>query len=276
MIKIKCVLLGAGYATRLYPLTLNQPKPLLDVKGKPIAEYLIRKIEETEVVDEIFIVTNNKFYNQFQEWSKNFNSKIPIKILNDKTLSNEDRLGAIGDINFAIKAENIQEDLVIISGDNLFKFDLKDMHDLFKNQEQHLIALYDVKTDQEAKKFGTKVEITDVVERSTIDADVVATDTWVSMGDEADKEKRIREFQGYTIDNDLMSLAKSDAIFMHCLPAFHDLKTEVGSKIHKQFGLKEMEVTDEVFRSKHSKVFDEAENRLHTIKAVMVATIGDI
>jgi ornithine carbamoyltransferase len=106
---------------------------------------------------------------------------------------------------------------------------------------------------KEAKKFGTKVEITDIVERSTIDADVVATDTWVSMGDEAEKEKRIREFQGYTIDNDLMSLAKSDAIFMHCLPAYYGC-----------------EVTKEVAHGKQSVIFVEAENRMWAQISIMV------
>ena len=151
---MKALILAAGYATRLYPLTLNQPKPLLKVAGKPMVERIITKIQELDNINEIILISNNKFYNQFLNWSKNFNSKIPIKILNDQTLSNEDRLGAIGDINFVIKKENIQDDILIISGDNLFKFSLKQMIDLFEQNPHHLIALYDVKTEKEAKKLG--------------------------------------------------------------------------------------------------------------------------
>ena len=106
---------------------------------------------------------------------------------------------------------------------------------------------------EEAKKFDVKVEVTDNVENSTDDADVVATDTWVSMGDEAEKEKRINEFQGYTIDAKLMNRAKKDAIFMHCLPAYYGY-----------------EVTKEVAHGKQSVIFDEAENRLWAQIAIIV------
>ena len=106
---------------------------------------------------------------------------------------------------------------------------------------------------KEAEKFGTKVEVTDVVECSTKEADIVATDTWVSMGDESGKERRIKAFKGYTIDKKLMSLAKSDAIFLHCLPAYYDY-----------------EVTKEVAHGPQSVIFDEAENRMWAQIAIMV------
>jgi len=106
---------------------------------------------------------------------------------------------------------------------------------------------------KEAKKFGINVDITDKVEGSTDGADVVATDTWISMGDEAEKEKRVKEFQGYTIDEKLMSRANKDAIFMHCLPAYYGY-----------------EVTKEVAHGKQSVIFDEAENRLWAQIAIMV------
>lgn len=108
-------------------------------------------------------------------------------------------------------------------------------------------------------------------------ADVLYTDVWVSMGEEAKFEERIKQLEKYRVTMDFVKkTGNSDVIFLHCLPSFHDLETEVGRDIHKKYGLTEMEVSDEVFRSRHSKVFDEAENRLHTIKAVMVATIGDL
>ena len=108
-----------------------------------------------------------------------------------------------------------------------------------------------------------------------IGADVIYTDVWVSMGEEAHFEERIRLLQPYQVNMEMLRLTGNpDAVFLHCLPSFHDLETEVGRDIFAKYGLRSMEVTDEVFGSKHSKVFDEAENRMHTIKAVMVATIG--
>ena len=105
-------------------------------------------------------------------------------------------------------------------------------------------------------------------------ADIIATDTWVSMGDEAQKAQRLKDFKGFTVNNEIMKQANDSAIFLHCLPAFHNRETKIGEEIYQKYGLNGMEVADEVFESKHSIVFDQAENRLHTIKAVMVATLG--
>jgi ornithine carbamoyltransferase len=128
-----------------------------------------------------------------------------------------------------------------------------------------------------AKETGAKIELTDNIAQAVKGADVVYTDVWVSMGDEKELEIRVKKFKKYQVTMNMIKLTKNPQVkFMHCLPALHDLKTDQAQSIHKIFGLKEMEVTDEVFRSKHSIVFDEAENRMHTIKAVMVATIGDV
>lgn len=108
-------------------------------------------------------------------------------------------------------------------------------------------------------------------------ADVLYTDVWVSMGEEDKYAERIRQLEPYRVTMDTVRATKNpDVIFLHCLPSFHDLETAVGKDVYEKFGLKEMEVSDEVFRSKYSKVFDEAENRMHTIKAVMVATLGNV
>jgi ornithine carbamoyltransferase len=108
-------------------------------------------------------------------------------------------------------------------------------------------------------------------------ADALYTDVWVSMGEEAKFEERIKQLERYRVTMDFVrATGNPDCVFLHCLPALHDLETEVGQDIQRKYGLKEMEVSDELFRSSHSVVFDEAENRLHTIKAVMVATIGDL
>lgn len=126
-----------------------------------------------------------------------------------------------------------------------------------------------------AKESGATITLTEDVVEGTKDADVICTDVWVSMGEPDEVwEERIRDLTPYKVTKEVMANAKESAIFLHCLPSFHDLKTEIGEEMGKRFGLTEMEVTDEVFRSEQSKVFQEAENRMHTIKAVMAATLG--
>lgn len=133
-----------------------------------------------------------------------------------------------------------------------------------------------VETCQEiAKKSGGSITLKEDVMEGTANQDVVYTDVWVSMGEPAEVwTTRIQELLPYQVNKKVMDNAGKDAIFMHCLPAFHDLNTGTGAKIAVQFGIQEMEVTDEVFESPASVVFDEAENRMHTIKAVMAATLG--
>ena len=140
----------------------------------------------------------------------------------------------------------------------------------FPNQE--LVDL--CKTYAEAS--GGSVTLTEDVESGTKNADVIYTDVWVSMGEPDEVwEERIKDLTPYKVTSAVMKNAGEKAIFLHCLPAFHDLKTKIGKEMGERFNLTDMEVTDEVFESAQSYVFDEAENRMHTIKAVMVATLGE-
>jgi ornithine carbamoyltransferase len=124
-----------------------------------------------------------------------------------------------------------------------------------------------------AKESGGSITITDDV-NAVEGADVIYTDVWVSMGEEDQFEERIKLLKPYQVNMDMIKKTNNpDVIFLHCLPSFHNTDTIVSAEIYEKFGISEMEVTDEVFESKYSKVFDEAENRMHTIKAVMVATI---
>lgn len=127
-----------------------------------------------------------------------------------------------------------------------------------------------------AKETGAKILITSDVDKGVRDADVIYTDVWVSMGEAPEVwEERIKLLKPYQVNKRMMEkTGKSDTVFMHCLPAFHNTDTKIGKEIHDKFGLPEMEVSEEVFESEQSVVFDEAENRMHTIKAVMVATLG--
>ncbi len=154
VIKIDAIVLAAGYGTRLYPLTKDTPKPLLNVAGKPIIEHIISKLEQINEIKKIYVVTNNKFEAQFKEWLKNFDSTKPIEIINDGTKSNEERLGALGDVNFLINTKNVNDDLIVVAGDNLFELSLADAHNYFKKRKTNVIVLHDVKDIELAKQYG--------------------------------------------------------------------------------------------------------------------------
>ncbi|MGM0436723.1 MAG: ornithine carbamoyltransferase [Bacillota bacterium] len=127
-----------------------------------------------------------------------------------------------------------------------------------------------------AKKSGATINITSDPVKGVKGADAIYTDVWVSMGEEEQFEERINMLKPYQVNMEMINNAENDdVIFLHCLPAYHNTATENGKKIYEEYGVEEMEVTDKVFESKYSKVFDEAENRMHTIKAVMVATLGN-
>ncbi len=127
-----------------------------------------------------------------------------------------------------------------------------------------------------ASETGCEVILTSDVAEGVRDANIIYTDIWVSMGEPADLwEQRIKELSAYQVNASVMNAAANNAIFMHCLPAFHDTKTTVAQDIERQFGLTEMEVTNEVFESAASRVFDEAENRMHAIKAIVLATLRE-
>ena len=141
----------------------------------------------------------------------------------------------------------------------------------FPNQE--LVA----QCEKYAEQSGGTITLTENVVAGTKDADVIYTDVWVSMGEPDEVwEERIRDLTPYKVTAKVMANARPEAIFLHCLPSFHDLKTKIGKEMHERFQISDMEVTDEVFESAQSKVFDEAENRMHTIKAVMAATLGAV
>jgi len=154
--KIKALILAAGYATRLYPLTKDQPKPLLKVGGKPIIEHILEKIKEIDEINEIFIVTNARFYDHFKIWLNQNKLTPKVKIINDGTLNNEDRLGAVGDINYVIKEESVDDDLLVIAGDNLFGFKLTNLIDLHQQKgKKSVVAFHDLKSIEKIKgKYG--------------------------------------------------------------------------------------------------------------------------
>ncbi len=156
---MKALILAAGYAIRLHPLTLNKPKPLLALGKGLVIEHIIERIGELEEIDQILIVTNQKFFPHFKAWLNDFRFSKKIDILNDGTLSNEDRLGAIKDIEFAIREVGLNCNLLIVAGDNLFEDSLQDFVGFSNEKIPGIsIGLHDMGDRELVKKFGV-VEI---------------------------------------------------------------------------------------------------------------------
>ena len=165
---------------------------------------------------------------------------------------------------------NVANSLMVASAKMGMNFTCCAPKDLWPNKEL-------IDTCQKiAKTSGSHLTFEENVKEATKNADVIYTDVWVSMGEPDEVwNERIKLLKPYQVTKEVLNNANPNAIFLHCLPSFHDLKTTIGKEIYEKFGLPEMEVTNEVFESEHSKVFDEAENRMHTIKAVMYATMKD-
>lgn len=155
---MKCIILAAGYATRLYPLTKNFPKALLEVNNKSIIDYLIDDLETNKYIDEYVLVTNHRFKNIFDEWKKS--RKENITILDDKTDNNENRLGAVNDIKFAIDSLNLDDDLLIIASDNLLDFSLNDFIEYAKRNNSSCVMRYVLNDIDKLRKTGV-LEIDD-------------------------------------------------------------------------------------------------------------------
>ncbi|MBQ6554519.1 MAG: nucleotidyltransferase family protein [Firmicutes bacterium] len=151
---MKALILVAGYATRLYPLTLTTPKPLLEVGGKKIINYIVEQINTVPEVDEIYVVSNHKFADQFEAWAKELNNPVPISVLDDGTSTEETRRGAIGDIRFTIDEKKIDDDLMIIAGDTLFTFALKEYFDFFKEKQDDCVVVREFNDPERLKQFG--------------------------------------------------------------------------------------------------------------------------
>jgi len=194
----------------------------------------------------------------------------PTQMLAD-LLTVEEKLGCLKGVRFTYMGDarnNMGNSLMVACAKMGLHFTACAPKELFP--EEQLVA----ECRKLAAESGGSVTLTEDVEAGTKDVDVVYTDIWVSMGEPDEVwETRIRLLKDYQVNGKVMENAKPEAIFMHCLPSFHDTKTTIGADIARKFGIPEMEVTDEVFESKQSVVFDEAENRMHTIKAVVYATL---
>ena len=154
MIFVKAIILAAGYATRLYPLTKNIPKALITINNKPIIDYICDEIDEINDIDEIFVVSNHKFINNFLEWSKSRKGLKNIKVIDDGSTCEDDRLGAIGDIKYVLDITNIDEDVLIIAGDTFFTYKLKDFHSFFLKKKKDCIIVNEIDNLENLKRMG--------------------------------------------------------------------------------------------------------------------------
>ncbi len=151
---MKAIILAAGYATRLYPLTKDTPKALLPIDKKPIIDYIVEQIYTIEEIDEIYVVTNHKFAQNFQNWQKQTAGKAKITVLDDGTTTEENRRGAIGDISFVIDKMQIQEELLVIAGDNFFTYSLKDYYHFYKEKNKDCVCVKVWKDEKTLCNFG--------------------------------------------------------------------------------------------------------------------------
>ncbi len=155
---MQVLILAAGYATRLYPLTLNQPKPLLPVAGKPMLEHIIDHLSSVKDLEEMFIVTNQKFVKHFTDWSETYKATktaFNFKIINDGTTSDADKLGAIGDIRLVVNQEKVSGDLLVVAGDNLFDSSLAPFVEFARSGDTPVLAVYDVGDLEAIKKYNS-------------------------------------------------------------------------------------------------------------------------
>jgi glucose-1-phosphate thymidylyltransferase len=150
---VKAIILAAGYATRLYPLTKNRAKPLLPIAGRPIIDYIVDALVAVDDIDHIYVVTNSRFADSFREWATARGARAPITVLDDGTTSDEDKRGAIGDIIFTLERERLDDDLFVVAGDNLFDLDLCRFIRFFRERGP-TIAAYDVGDREAAKRYG--------------------------------------------------------------------------------------------------------------------------
>ncbi len=155
---MKVIILAAGYATRLYPLTMTQPKPLLPVAGKPMVEYVLDNLAPIGGIDRIIVVTNAKFAGHFQRWADNYRetkAKLNFTIVNDGSTDDTNKLGAIGDIHHVLNTQNVNDDIIVVAGDNLFSEKLEGFGQFVREKNAPVLAVYDVGNLEEIKKYNS-------------------------------------------------------------------------------------------------------------------------
>jgi glucose-1-phosphate thymidylyltransferase len=233
---MKALLLAAGYATRLWPLTLNKPKPLLNVKRKPIIEYSIEKIKNLSKLSRIYVVTNTKFVKNFKTWASTCKTNTKISIIDDKMKTVKQRRGSVGDILYSINNKKIKDDLLIIAGDNLFNFPLDNFMEFCVAHKPNVtIGLFDVKNKTLAKQYGIvalnkKGRITNFLEKPKKPPSTLAAMCLYYIP--ANKLKLVKNYkdEGLPLDlagNFIKWLSKKESVFGYI---FNGVWLDIGDK----------------------------------------------
>jgi glucose-1-phosphate thymidylyltransferase len=249
---MKAIILGAGYGTRLYPLTLNTPKALLRVGRQTILDRIIDKIESIKACSGVYLVTNDKFFPHFSDWERSRASSVSVAVINDGTVSNETRLGAIGDINLVLRKKGIDDDLCILGSDNLFEFDLDDFVTFGSSHiVSSAVALFDVRDKKLARKYGIcsideNSKIVEFEEKPQAPKSTLAASAIYYIPRE--KIKRFYEYMATDLPKDapgnfIRWLAREDTVFGFVMPgAWYDIGD-----------IQSLKKADEEFKNKEEK-----------------------
>jgi len=154
---MKTIILAGGYAKRLWPLTINKPKSLLPIGGKPMIEYIMVKLETRPEITKIFISSNKKHAQNFKQWLSRYKSTKEIELIIEPTSSENNKMGSVGALGYVIKEKNIGEEIIIIAGDNLFEFDLRDLINYYREKKENVISLYNINSFKKAKNYGVVI-----------------------------------------------------------------------------------------------------------------------
>lgn len=176
---MKAIILAAGYATRLYPLTIDKPKALLPIAGKPILNYIVDEIETISEIDELVIISNARFYDNFVNWQNEFDTRLKITVLDDHTTDDTNKLGAVGDMQYAIETLGIDDDILVMAGDNIFTFRLKDYYNAFKKNNLDMILVKEIENKEDLTRMANVVTddksiVTNMVEKPPVPVSTLA------------------------------------------------------------------------------------------------------
>jgi glucose-1-phosphate thymidylyltransferase len=151
---VKALIMAAGYGTRLYPITKDTPKPMLEVGDRPMIDHIVDKLSVVDQLDELLVVTNDKFHEDFQEWSQDRDFPWPVTVLNDGSTEDGEKRGAIGDIHFTAEEADVEDDLIVLAGDNLFDFNLNDMVETFESVQDNVVGVLRFDDEEKLSKYG--------------------------------------------------------------------------------------------------------------------------
>ena len=244
---MEAIILAGGYATRLYPLTENVPKSLLNVAGKPIIEHIIKKLEQISQISKIYITTNDKFEQHFKEWLSSFDAEKPIEIINDGTKSNEGRLGALGDVYYTITTKNIECDVIVIAGDNLFELSLVDVVNFFRKRKSNVIVLHNVKDIELAKHYGV-VEVSNNLVVNFEEKPLAPKSTLASTGIYIFSKKTISLIKKYITQGNNADKTGSFIEWLHKRDIVHSYVTD--KKWYDIGGIEQLEKANKYYKQK--------------------------